>query len=177
MSLPKKIFAIIGSTRKNSSNEIIVRHLKTNFANDCEIELYNTIESLPHFNPDLDQTDPPGSVIAFRNKISEAEGVIICTPEYVFSLPGSLKNAIEWTVSTTVFSDKPISLITAAASGEKAHESLQLIMKTLMTKFNTETTLLIKGIKGKTNGSDIADPATVNALGHLMRSFIHTIGN
>ena len=67
----------------------------------------------------------------FRKSIEEADAVLICTPEYVFSLPGILKNALEWTVSTTVFSDKPTALLTASSSGEKAHESLLLVMKTL----------------------------------------------
>lgn len=50
---------------------------------------------------------------------------------------------------TTVFSDKPTGLITASALRQKGHEELQLIMKTVMTKFTDETTLLIQGIKGK----------------------------
>ncbi len=75
--------------------------------------------------------------------------MIICTPEYIFSIPSGLKNAIEWCISTTIFSDKSIGLITVSASGEKGHKELQLIMKTAMSKFTDETTLLIPGIKGK----------------------------
>ena len=52
-------------------------------------------------------------------------------------------------VSTTVFSDKPIGIITASADGRKGHQELQLIMKTVMTKFTDETILLIQGIKSK----------------------------
>ena len=88
-------------------------------------------------------------IVDFRNKIEDADGIIICTPEYVFSIPSGLKNMIEWCVSTTVFSDKQIGLITASTSGEKGHEELKLIMETIQTKFTAETTLLIKGVKGK----------------------------
>lgn len=173
----KQILAIIGSTRQNSSNENIVKYLSNNFAAKCDIEIFNTIADLPHFNPDLDRENPPAVVATLRSKIAKAHGVIICTPEYVFSLPGSLKNAIEWTVSTTVFSDKPIALITAAASGEKAHESLQLIMATLMGKFDSENCLLIKGVKGKVKGNTgkITDQATAAALDKMMLSFMKMI--
>ena len=56
---------------------------------------------------DLDK-DPPASVIEFRNALSGCDGVILCSPEYVFSLPGSFKNALDWLVSTTVLFQKPL---------------------------------------------------------------------
>ena len=97
---------------------------------------------------------------------------MICTPEYVFSLPGSLKNALEWCVSTTVLSHKPVGLITASASGEKAQEQLRLIMKTLETNFNEETELLIKGIKGKMNDQGkITDHKTMEEIKKFITSF------
>lgn len=52
-------------------------------------------------------------------------------------------------MSTTIFSNKPIGIITASTSGQKGHEELQLIMETLQAKFTKNTTLLIPGIKGK----------------------------
>ncbi|RZJ50276.1 MAG: NADPH-dependent oxidoreductase, partial [Flavobacterium sp.] len=141
----QKIVAISGSTRKNSSNFKILKFISEHINKDFEVEIFEDLESIPHFNPDLDYTNSPETVTIFRNKIEAAAGVIICTPEYVFSLPGSLKNALEWCVSTTVFSNKKVGLITASASGEKGHEQLGLIMKTIEAKFTEETQLLIQG--------------------------------
>src|SRR5688572_8029801 len=103
----KKILAISGSTRKNSSNEKILSHIKELFSQSLDITIFTAIDQLPHFNPDLSENELPASVKNFLKIIEETEGIIICTPEYVFSLPGTLKNALEWTVSTTVFSFKP----------------------------------------------------------------------
>jgi chromate reductase, NAD(P)H dehydrogenase (quinone) len=144
-----KVFAITGSTRKNSSNYKILKFISENIRAEFEIEIFEDLASIPHFNPDLDTESPPKEVQEFRDKIMQADGVLICTPEYVFSLPGSLKNALEWCVSTIVFSDKKTGLITASASGEMGHEQLTLIMKTLEAKFNDETKLLIQGVRGK----------------------------
>ncbi|MFG4001583.1 NADPH-dependent FMN reductase [Flavobacterium aquidurense] len=144
-----KIFAITGSTRRNSSNYKILKYISENIKPKFEIEIFEDLADIPHFNPDLDTENPPKEVKAFRNKINEADGILICTPEYVFSLPGSLKNALEWCVSTTIFSDKKTGLITASASGEMGHEQLTLIMKTLEAEFQDETKLLIQGIRGK----------------------------
>lgn len=149
MSSRKKILAIIGSTRAQSSNLSLIKELALFTSDIFDIEIYNSIGELPHFNPDLDNEHPPQMVVALRQKIKEADGIILCTPEYVFSLPGSLKNAIEWCVSTTVLSQKATGLITASASGQKGHEELQLVMKTVEARFNAGSTLLIRGIKSK----------------------------
>ncbi len=104
---------------------------------------------MPHFNPELSVNNPQEKIIKLRNKIDQADGIIICTPENVFSIPGGFKNSIECCIATTVFSSKQCCLITASAHGQKGDEELQLIMKTAMAKFNENTTLLIQCIKGK----------------------------
>ncbi len=161
MAEKKKVLAIIGSTRANSSNLRLVKCIQHMTADVFEMNIFNEIDTLPHFNPDLDKENPPESIVHFRNLISEADGVLICTPEYVFTLPGSLKNALEWCVSATIFSQKPTGLITASANGMMGHESLQLVMKTIEANFTEETTLLILGISGKINMEhEITHPQT-----------------
>jgi len=174
----KKIIAVSGSTRKNSSNFKILKFISEHTNSQYEVEIFEDLESIPHFNPDLDTENPPEEVTLFRNKILIADGVIICTPEYVFSLPGSLKNALEWCVSTTVFSNKKVGLITASASGEKGHEQLSLIMKTIEAKFDDKTQLLIQGIRGKLDDEgNIIDEKTLLNLREFIRNFEKHIEN
>ena len=149
MTAKKNIFAIIGSASANSTNLKLVEQISILTENEFNLTIYNNLKTLPHFDPELSSENPPKQIIEFRKSIDQADGIIICTPEYVFSIPSGLKNAIEWCISTTIFSDKPSGLITASASGQKGHEELQLIMKTAMAKFTDETCLLIQGIKGK----------------------------
>src|SRR5678815_5173586 len=151
MTEKKNVFVIIGSASKNSANQKVVERFGDLSKDDFNLTIYNNLKSLPHFDPDLSADSPPQIIVAFRNAIEKADGVLICTPEYVFSIPSGLKNALEWCVSTTVFSDKPVGLITASLDGQKAHQELQLIMKTILSNFTDETTLLIQGIKGKIN--------------------------
>lgn len=168
----KKVLAICGSTRTNSSNLQIINAIVALSSHDLEIELYDKLSELPHFNPDLDNDSVAPTVTEFRNKIAAADGILICTPEYVFSLPGSLKNAIEWTVSTIIFSDKPAALITASGLGEKAHESLQLIMKTVGAAFTHQTQLLISGARTKVNNAQITDEATLLKVKEVIVAFV-----
>ena len=175
-TLKKKVLAICGSTRSHSSNLQIINAIRNLSFGDLDIEVYDKLNQLPYFNPDLDHEPADMLVAELRNKITEVDGVLICTPEYVFSLPGSLKNAIEWTVSTTIFSDKPVALITASGLGEKAHESLQLIMKTVGARWNEDAQLLISGARTKVNGAgEITDAATLIKIKLLISSFMQSM--
>lgn len=165
----KKIFAICGSTRKDSVNSHILRSIAGMYANHALFDLYDSIGLLPHFDSGLDDGSLPESITDLRNRIANADAVLICTPEYVFSLPGSFKNAIEWTVSTTLFTDKPVALITASSSGQKAHESLQLIMRTLGAKWGEHGALLINAPKTRIDtGGRFTDEVTSRSVRLLM---------
>ena len=168
----KKILVINGSASKNSSNQKLIENFAVLTKDFFILTIFEALKTLPHFDPELSTYNTPKEVLAFRQQIEKADGILICTPEYIFSIPSGLKNAIEWCVSTTLFSDKPIGIITASANGEKGHEALQLIMKTLMTKFTDETTLLIQGIKGKINEQGIiTDDKTREKLVKLVEAF------
>jgi len=170
--MKKNILAIIGSASKNSSNLKLVQRIAALTQDYFEIIIFDRLSSLPHFDPELSVGNTPQIISDFRQLIQESNGVIICTPEYVFSIPGSLKNAIEWCVATTVFSRKPVGLITASASGEKGHEELKLIMRTIEALFTEDTTLLIKGIKGKiTESGNITDDKTNEQLVAFITAF------
>ncbi len=170
----KKIFAISGSTRKGSSNEAILNFIAKAYQDKIELELFKGIETLPHFNPDCTDDNLSEAVRAFRERILHADGVIICSPEYVFSLPGSLKNALEWCVSTTVFSGKATAIIVASSLGEKAFESLDLVLTTMEATIAEQSKLLISGVKRKvTNAGQIVDAETRSKIDDLMTSLLN----
>lgn len=173
MSNKKTILAIIGSASANSANLKLVKYLANLSQDQFQFNIYTDLKSLPHFDPELSENNPPEAIIALRNAIQNADGILICTPEYIFSIPSGLKNAFEWCIATTIFSDKPTGLITASASGQKAHEELQLIMQTAMAKFTTETTLLISGIKGKLDAQgNIIHDETLKQLKNFRDTFV-----
>ena len=174
--MKKSILIILGSTRQKSTNHTIAAYIKSHFQDKVRIEIYDQIDQLPHFNPDLDKETPPESVSAFREKLQYADGVLFCTPEYVFTLPGSLKNAIDWQVSTTLFSDKPVAIIVASASGIKAMETLEMVLTTIEAKVIEGATLVVQSAKGKiTPQGEITDAGTVEQIQQLMEHFISNI--
>ena len=94
---------------------------KDKLAGKANVILYDGLGNLPHFD---DSKHPPETVTAFRTLLQVCDGVLICSPEYAFGVPGSLKNALDWTVSSGEFVHKPLALITAATGGDKAHAAL-----------------------------------------------------
>jgi NAD(P)H-dependent FMN reductase len=168
----KKILAIIGSASNNSSNHRLVDIFVQQTQEFFSVEICPDLKTLPHFDPELSTDNPPASIIQLRRQIESADGILISTPEYVFSIPGGLKNAIEWSIATTIFTDKPVGIITASAHGQRGHEELQLIMKTVMAKFTEATTLLIQGIKGKINAQgEITDQKTKDQLQRFIGNY------
>lgn len=168
----KKIFAINGSASRNSSNEKLIDYIANLMKDSFSVTVFNDLKMLPHFDPELSTSNTPEEILNFRNNVERADGIIVCSPEYVFSIPSGLKNALEWCVATNIFASKPTGLITASANGEKGHEELQLIMKTVMARFTTDTTMLIQGVKGKIDKQGfITDNKTRDDLDKFIAAF------
>lgn len=168
-----KIIGISGSLRSDSSASAIVELVARLVPANVDFEIYRGLEQIPPFN---DSKDIPAAVNDFIRLITEADGVFFCIPEYAFGVPGALKNALDWTVSSTAFSDKPVALITAASSGEKAHAALLLTLNAIGTKIPEGATLLISFIRSKLNGKkEVTDIATADAIKETVNTFIKTI--
>jgi chromate reductase, NAD(P)H dehydrogenase (quinone) len=165
-----KILAISGSTRQHSSNLNLILAISELFGDQIDIAVYKGISGIPHFNPDLDTESPPIQVVEFRRLLREADGILICTPEYAMGVPGTLKNAIDWTVSSMEFTHKPCALITASSSGHKAHLSLIDTLKIIEADIPDSCQLLISFVKTKIKDREITDPVTREMVIELMDS-------
>ena len=174
----KKVIAICGSTRKQSTNLNYIKAITMLSSETLEITIYEGLANILHFNPDLDNEQPPVEVIDFRNKLKAADGILICTPEYAMGVPGTLKNAIDWTVSSMEFSHKPVALITASPMGQKGHVSLLETMKIIESDITDETQLLISHAKTKINNDFIiTDNKTLEEINSLLKAFNKILQN
>ena len=172
------VLAIYGSTRAASANLNVVHAIARLASDRFSMQLYSGLEQLPQFNPDRDNADVPAEVADFRKQLRAADGVLICTPEYAIGVPGALKNAIDWTVSSMEFSKKPVALITASLSGEKAHQSMLGTLLIIESRMTQDSQLLISAVRTKV-GSDatITDQATREGVDKLIRSLVEMMGD
>jgi len=119
-----RILAISGSLRGGSSNTAVLKAARQLAPAGLEVVLYDGLAGLPHFNPDLDQAEPPMPVQALRRQVGRCDGLIICCPEYAHGVPGVMKNALDWLVASVEFPGKPVALINTSV--QACHAPAQL---------------------------------------------------
>ena len=169
-----KILGISGSLRTNSSATAILNVVAGLAPEQVEFTIYNGLAEIPAFN---DSNEIPETVEAFIKLLSDVDGVFFVIPEYAFGVPGALKNALDWTVSSsTAFPNKPVALITAATGGDKAHAAFLLTLKAISSKIPEGATLLLSFIRSKLNEkNEVKDSETLDAIKSVIHSFLKAI--
>lgn len=160
------IAAISGSLKSTSSNTNILRAIVKIAPENVVVSLVEGLDRLPHFNPENEAEIE--YLTNFRQQLKNADGIIFSTPEYAYGVPGVLKNALDWLVSSGELYHKPVAAISASpvfSGGEKALTSLLLTLSALGTNTNEASSLSIANIKNKMSESgEITDPGTLQSL-------------
>jgi len=110
-----RILGFVGSLREHSFNKTLMLAAVELVPENADIEVFD-IASIPLFNQDF-ESNPAQIVKDFKAKIKAADALLIATPEYNYSIPGVLKNAIDWASrpkADKVFDDKPVALMSAS---------------------------------------------------------------
>lgn len=174
-----KIVAISGSLRAASSNTALVRAALASAPPVVETALYDGLASLPHFSPELDGVAAPVSVRDFRAQIASADGVLICTPEYAYGIPGSLKNGLDWLVTSGELWRKPVAAVSASPSalgGAKAHAALSLTLSALEAEVVEAASLQIPFVSTKLNAEkEVSDSQTRTALAASFAALVQAV--
>jgi NAD(P)H-dependent FMN reductase len=130
-SHPVRILLLSGSTRSTSTNTAAVRTVQAAAPPHVIAVSSWLLSALPAFNPDQDGEAPPPEVFELRQEISDVDAVLFCTPEYAGAMPGSLKNLLEWTVSSGELYGKSVAWINVAAPGrgDRAYQELARVLR------------------------------------------------
>jgi chromate reductase len=115
-----RILGISGSLRRDSHNTNLLRAAAEVAGPDVDLELYDGLKEIPPYDEDDDVHPRPESVARLNDAIASADAVLFSTPEYNASIPGQLKNAIDWVsrpVATNVLRNKPVAVVGASTGG------------------------------------------------------------
>jgi chromate reductase, NAD(P)H dehydrogenase (quinone) len=130
-----KVLLVSGSLRAKSVNSAVLRTAAAVARDGIRTSLYGGMGTLPHFNPDEDPEGGPvrTAVADLRQRLSDADAVLFCTPEYAGSLPGSFKNLLDWTVAGGETYGMAVAWINASSrlgpdAGSGAHDALRTVL-------------------------------------------------
>jgi chromate reductase, NAD(P)H dehydrogenase (quinone) len=155
-----KILAISGSLRAASLNTMLLNVIARRAPDDIEINIFQGLDELPLFNPDIGHLEQP-AVAFLKNEIIAADAVIIASPEYAHGITGVLKNALDWMVGNESFVFKPVAILNSSPRATHAHESLTEILRTMSATLVMSASITIPILGSHASKSEMIESAQV----------------
>lgn len=177
MSTNTQIVAFSGSLRESSFNTAAIKAACHLLPENCSLEILD-ISNLPLYNQEQDGANTPQEVIALAQKVANADAILFATPEYNYSVPGVLKNAIDWLSrqQPQPFSGKPAAMMSASMSilgGARAQYHLRQIMIYLDVHFVNKPEVMIASAHDKFNDKgELTDELTRDFIKQLIDSLL-----
>lgn len=177
MPIKKSIVVFCGSLREHSFNGAIARSLAELAPEDMTFTVLDGLESIPHYDADIQASGFPAKVLEIADAIQNAQGVAFVTPEYNYSIPGVLKNAIDWLsrVSPAPFAEKPVVIQTASAGilgGVRAQYHLRQILVFLDAYPMNKPEVMVGSVQSKISADGkLTDEATRDFISNQLAAF------
>ncbi|OAT37017.1 putative oxidoreductase [Hafnia paralvei ATCC 29927] len=176
---PLKIVTLLGSLRKGSYNAIVANALPDLAPKHVTIEALPSIRDIPLYDADLQQDEGfPAQIEAIAEEIRQADGVIIVTPEYNYSVPGGLKNAIDWIsrLPNQPLAGKPVAIQTSSMGpigGARCQYHLRQILVFLDCQVMNKPEFMGGVIQSKVDEQKgiLTDTSTIEFLGKQLSAF------
>ena len=177
MSKPIRILGIAGSLRRDSYNRAALRAAAQLVPPGATIEIFE-LDGIPSFNQDEEQ-NPPAKVVELKRRIREADAILIVTPEYNYSIPGVLKNAIDWAsrpYGDSAWNGKAAAIMGASVGSiatARAQYHLRQIMVFLnMFPINQPEVMIGKASQRFDSQGNLTDDATKKLIRQLLQNLV-----
>src|SRR6201987_2830992 len=136
---PARLLGMSGSLRRGSYSNAVLETLREKFGAHADLRIYD-LQSIPPYNQDFEGEKRPAPVKAMLAAIAEADGLVLCAPEFNHSIPGVLKNALDWAsrpAFTSVMAYKPVAIMATspgAQSGARCLEHTKVALDSMMAR-------------------------------------------
>jgi len=127
-----QILAVCGSLQARSGNRSLLQTVAALAPEGIDVALFDGVRELPLFDPDIEQNGSPPAVESWRRALSDASAVLIASPEYGHSLPGALKNAVDWVIGTGELYRKVVAITAAVDHRLRGRRGLAALAQTLL---------------------------------------------
>jgi chromate reductase len=176
-----RVLAVSGSLRRDSHNARLLRAAAQQLPPGVELELYDRLKAIPPFDED-DESKPGSEVRAWRAAIDAADAVLFATPEYNSSIPGQLKNALDWASRPkggAALLNKPVAVIGASMSmfgGLWAHAELRKVLAASGARVLDAELALATAHEAFDEDGALLDSELGEALGSVVGDLVSFVG-
>ncbi|MFI8615158.1 NADPH-dependent FMN reductase [Acidovorax sp. NPDC077693] len=166
---PIRLVAISGSIRRASHCTAVLRSLSPLLPATATLDLA-ALDDIPLYNADLDGDSPPASVAQLKAAIAGADGLVICSPEYNYGIPGVLKNAIDWASRpgfASPLKGKPALIMTASpgtAGGVRAQAQIRDALAATLARPLVRQHIAIAGVASRIQDGRLNDAPTLDFI-------------
>jgi chromate reductase, NAD(P)H dehydrogenase (quinone) len=170
-----RLLGISGSLRGKSSNRAVLLAAATLMPPGAKLDIYPDMGALPLFNPDIEEASAPlpASVVALRDAVGRADGLLIACPEYAHGVPGGMKNLLDWLVGSLEFPSKPVALLNTAPRASHAQAQLREILPTMGARLMDAASFTVPLPNNRMESASIlADLQLADAIAVGMRNFV-----
>ncbi len=126
-----RILGVCGSLQARSTNLALLQAAAASAPEGVEIVIFDGLRDLPHFDPDLEANGPPPAANAWRRALAGSDAVLIASPEYGYSLPGALKNGIDWVIGSGELERKIVAITASVNHPKRGRGGLKALRGTL----------------------------------------------
>lgn len=169
ISPPARLLAISGSIRRASHCTAVLRSLPPLLPPGATLELF-PLGEIPLYNADLDGDQPPAAVARLKEAIKTADGLVFCSPEYNYGIPGVLKNAIDWASRpgfASPLKGKPALIMTASpgtAGGVRAQSQIRDALTATLARPLVRQHIAIASVATRVQDGQLVDKPTLEII-------------
>lgn len=181
MTRPLSIVTLCGSLRAGSYNAIIQHALPELAPEGMTLTALGGLGEIPLYNSDVQAKGFPAAVTAMGEAIARADGIIIVTPEYNYSIPGVLKNGIDWLsrLPDTPFAGKPMAIQSASMSvlgGVRAQYHLRQVAVFLDAHVLNKPEVMVASVQQRVQDGKLTDEGTRDVIRKQLAAFAAFVG-
>jgi chromate reductase, NAD(P)H dehydrogenase (quinone) len=165
-AMPVRLFGMTGSLRRGSYSNAVLETLRDRFFDRAELTIAD-LAAIPLYNQDLEGDKRPASVKALLAAIAEADGLVLCAPEFNHSIPGVLKNALDWAsrpAFASVMAYKPVAIMATSRGplgGARCLEHMRAALDSMLARVTLAREVTISAIADKIRDGRLVDEASL----------------
>ena len=177
---PVRLLAISGSIRRASHCTAVLRSLQPLLPPGATLELF-PLDEIPLYNADLDGDQPPSAVGQLKEAIKSTDGLVFCSPEYNYGIPGVLKNAIDWASRpgfASPLKGKPVLIMTASpgtAGGVRAQSQIRDALTATLARPLVRQHIAIASVATRVQDGQLVDKPTLDIIQAGLQELIEEI--